>query len=136
MNKILLIAVFALPLASACAAKRYVRVAPLYADDPYWTHVIPKPDSAVLVTEGDLERKYRPIARVFVESVGTDKNISFSRMREEGAKIGADAVILIKVSSQYEGQNVNAVTGNTTGPRNRHTLEGLAVVFDRGQDTR
>jgi hypothetical protein len=132
MRKKLLLAAILLPLGLfGCAVKRQVRVAPMYADDPYWATVVPKPDSAVLVTEGDLQRKYRPIARVFVESVGSDKGRSFSRMREEGAKIGADAVILIKVSSQYEGQNVNTVTGQRMGPRNRHVLQGLAVVFEK-----
>lgn len=130
MNKSIVVALV-LPLILGCAAKREVRIAPLYADDPYWTHVIPKADSAVLVTEGDLHQKYTPIARLFVESTGRDKGRSFARLREEAAKIGADAVIQIKVSSQYEGQNVNTVTGQPMGPRNRHTLEGLAVIFDR-----
>jgi hypothetical protein len=111
-------------------AQRHVRVAPLFADDPYWARVAPKPETAVLVTEGDLQRKYRPIARIFVDSVGTDKSLSFARMKEEGARIGADAVIQIKVSLQYEGQNVNLYTGQNLGPRNRHTLEGLAVIYE------
>ncbi len=62
--------------------------------------------------------------------MGRDKSLSFARMKEEGAKIGADAVIQIKVSTQYEGQNVNLYNGQNYGPRNRHTLEGLAVVFE------
>ena len=109
----------------ACVAQRYVRVAPLFADDPYWAKVAPKPESAVLVTEGDLQRKYRPIARIFVDSEGWDKSLSFARTKEEGAKIGADAVIQIKVSVQYEGQDQNNI------PRNRHTLEGLAVIYEK-----
>ena len=119
-----------LAVLAACAAQRHVRVAPLFADDPYWVRVAPKPESAVLVSEGDLQRKHRPIARIFVDSVGTDKSLSFARMKEEGAKIGADAVIQIKVSTQYEGQNVNRSTGQNYGPRNRHTLEGLAVIYE------
>jgi hypothetical protein len=113
-----------------CVAQRNVRVAPLFADDPYWTQVKPKDEAQVLVTEGDLRRKYRPIARIFVDSVGTEKELTFDRMREEGGKIGADAVIQVKVSTQYEGQNVNLYTGQNFGPRNRHVLEGLAVVFE------
>lgn len=120
----------ALMLLASCAAHRNVRVAPLFADDAHWTRAAPKAESAVLVTEGDLQRKYRPIARIFVDSVGRDKNLSFARMRQEGAKIGADAVIQIKVSSQYEGQNVNLYSGQNYGPRNRHTLEGLAVIYE------
>lgn len=119
-----------LMLLTACVAHRNVRVAPLFADDTYWTQVVPKAESHVLVTEGDLQRKYRPIARIFVDSVGRDKSLSFARMRQEGAKIGADAVIQVKVSSQYEGQNVNLYTGQNYGPRNRHTLEGLAVIYE------
>jgi hypothetical protein len=115
---------------ASCVATRHVRVAPLFADDPYWSAVVPKGESDVLVTEGDLQRKYHPIARLFVDSTGTDQNISFARMKQEGAKIGADAVIQIKVSSQYEGQNVNLYTHESLGPRNRHTLEGLAVIDD------
>jgi uncharacterized protein YbjQ (UPF0145 family) len=124
-------ALCALLFLGACAAQRHVRVAPLFADDAHWAQVAPKDESAVLVTEGDLQRKYRSIARIFVESVGRDKNLSFARMRQEAAKIGADAVIQIKVSTQYEGQNVNLYTGQNLGPRNRHTLEGLAVVYER-----
>lgn len=120
----------ALVFLAACAAPRHARVAPLFADDPYWSRVDPKHESAVLVTEGDLQRRYRPIAKIFVDSVGRDKSLSFARMKKEGAKIGADAVIQIKVSTQYEGQNINTYTGQNYGPRNRHTLEGLAVVFE------
>jgi len=119
-----------LGLLVACVAQRHVRVAPLFADDPYWARVAPKPETAVLVTEGDLQRKYRTIARIFVDSVGRDKSFSFSKMKEEGAKIGADAVIQIKVSTQHEGQNVDIYTGQNYGPRNRHTLEGLAVIYE------
>lgn len=115
---------------SGCAASRHVRVAPLFADDPYWTRVVPKPVADVLVTEGDLHRKYRPIARIFVDSTGRKKSISFERMRKEGAKIGADAVIKITVSTQYEGQNID-LSGRQLGQRNRHTLEGLAVVYEK-----
>jgi hypothetical protein len=118
-------------LLKGCTAPRHVRIAPLFADDPYWSHVTPKPESAVLVTEGDLKRKYRPIAKIFIDSVGRDINLSFARMRVEGAKIGADAVIQIKVSTQYEGQNVNLYTGQNLGPRVRHTLEGLAVIYEK-----
>ncbi len=108
-----------LVLLTGCVATRHARIAPLYADDPYWTRVMPKPEANVIVTEGGLLRKYRPIARIFVDSVGSDKNISFSRMKAEGAKIGADAVIQIAVSAQYEGENYM-----------RHTLEGLAVIYE------
>ena len=124
------ILLFALCLFTACMAERHVRVAPLFADDPYWTKVVPKIDSNVLVTEGDLHRRYRPIARIFVDSAGRDKSVSFNRMKEEGAKIGADAVIKVAVSTQYEGQIVNLYNGQNYGPRNRHTLEGVAVVYE------
>lgn len=128
---IAIVSVFsALAILAACAAQRHVRVAPLFVDDPYWGQVAQKPESAVLVTEGDLKRKYRPIARIFVDSVGTDQSLSFARMKEEGAKIGADAVIQVKVSTKYEGQDVNLYTGQNYGPRNRHTLEGLAVIYE------
>jgi hypothetical protein len=44
---------------AGCAAPRNVRVAPLYADDPYWHKVAQKQAERVLVTEGDLRRKYK-----------------------------------------------------------------------------
>ncbi len=119
----------ALVFLEACTAPRNVRVAPLFADDPYWAHVAPKQESEVFVTEGDLQRKYRPIAKIFVESKGKKLTHSFARMKDEGAKIGADAVIKIKVSSQYMGQTRNPYL-DTTRPINRHTLEGIAVVFE------
>ncbi len=128
-RRIGLAVICATTLLVGCAAARHVRTAPLFADDQYWERVVPKDKSAVLVTEGDLQRKYRPIAKIYVESVGRDKNISFARMRDEAAKMGADAVIQIMVSNQYEGQDINVVTGQNLGPRNRHTLVGLAVVY-------
>lgn len=118
-----------LVLIAACASPRNVRVAPLFADDPYWQRITPKPTTAILVTEGGLLRKYRPIARIFVDSVGDDRTISINSMREEGGRIGADAIIQITTSTQYEGQNVNAYNGQNLGPRIRHTLEGLAVIY-------
>jgi hypothetical protein len=118
MNKLLLLAM-ALAFVG-CAARRHVRVAPLFVDDAYWSQVTPKKESEVIVTEGDLKRKYKPIATVFVDSIGREPDISFARMKKEGAKIGADAVIKVKVSKQSAGHN-----------RERHFLEGLAVVFEK-----
>lgn len=117
-----------------CVAARHVRVAPLFADDPYWSRAKPRPPSEVIVTEGDLLREYRPIARIIVDSVGSDRSITKERMRKEAARIGADAVIKIGVTTQYEGQDYNLYTGKPLGPVNRHMLEGTAVVFVR--DTR
>ena len=114
----------------ACSAPRNVRVAPLFADDPYWSSVKPRLPSEVIVTEGDLIRKYRPIARILVDSVGRDRSVTMERIREEAARIGADAVVKITMTTQYEGQAYNLYTGQPLGPRNRHTLEGLAVVFE------
>jgi hypothetical protein len=128
--KKLLMATFVVLVMVGCAARRNARIAPLYADDPYWQQYVAKAPSEVLVTEGDLRKKYRPIARIFVDSSGTEKSLSFERMGEEGARIGADAVIKIKVSTQYEGQVTNAVTGQDYGGSNRHLLEGTAVIFN------
>jgi hypothetical protein len=112
-----------------CAAKRRVRVAPLYADDPYWAQVEKRPIDGIIVTEGDLRRKYTPIAKIFVESVGWKKEISFKRMKRECARIGADAVIKVKVSTQYVGQVENIATGKSFA-RNKHVLEGVAVIYE------
>jgi len=59
-----------------CAAACHVRIAPVFADDPYWAHVAPKDKFTVLVTEGDLQRKYRPIR---IETTGTVVSIPCSR---------------------------------------------------------
>ena len=117
MKKTLLMA---MALGGCLAAKRHVRVAPLFADDVYWTHVTEKPISEVMITEGDLKRKYKPIAKIFVDSIGTDPSISFDRIKKEGAKIGADAVIKIKVTKGAAG-----------GDDERHFLEGIAVLFEK-----
>jgi len=95
----------------SCVAKRNVRVSPIYADDPLWVNKIPVTKKDILVTEGDLIRKYTPFAKITVDSVGSSKEHSFGRMREEAAKIGADAVIKVSVSNQYEGQDVNLFSG-------------------------
>jgi len=112
-----------------CAANRNSRVSPLYADDPYWKQYSPKELSKVIVTEGDLKRKYHPIAKIYVDSSGSDLSLSFERMKQEGANIGADAVIKIQVKKQYEGQSTNLYTGQNYGPVNRHYIEGLAVLY-------
>jgi len=103
MKKTLLILMAVALVGCMVPAKRHVRVAPLFADDVYWTHVTEKPVSEVMITEGDLKRKYKPIAKIFVDSIGTDPSISFDRMKKEGAKIGADAVIKIKVTKGAAG---------------------------------
>ena len=59
----------------------------------------------------------------------SDKELSFDRMKVEAAKIGADAVIKVAVSTRYEGQDFNWITGKNLGPRNRHFLEGIAVIY-------
>lgn len=124
-----LIAVLTMLSFLSCASPRNVRVSPLYADDPIWLNRTPKEPINIIVTEGDLKRKYIPFAKITVDSTGRDKERSFDRMRAEAAEIGADAVIKITISSQYEGQSVNLYTGQNYGPRNRHTLEGIAVKF-------
>ena len=72
-----------------------------------------------------------PIARIIVDSVGGDKSITMQRIREEAAKIGADAVLKLTQTTQYEGQRYNTYSGKPMGRVNRHTMEGLAVVYVR-----
>jgi len=117
-----------------CVASRNVRVARLYADDPIWQTLSPKDPNEVIITEGDLKRKYKPIAKIFIDSVGSKVEISFDRMREEASKIGADAVVNIEVKNQYEGQEeyTNLYTGITykLGPVRHHYIVGTAVIFE------
>lgn len=124
-------------------APRNVGFAPNYADDPYWSTATPRDPEKVLLTEGDLQRKYTVKGKIRVDSTGEETSISMKYLRREAAQRGIDAVIKIRVSRQSEGQvgvgneTVNYVTGQSYGygsltvPIVRHYIEGEAVIFDQ-----
>ena len=65
----------------------------------------------MLLTEGDLERNYREVARIYTEGGPKNKEEAFSLMRSRLAEFGADAVIKVR-----EKKNKN--------------FEGIVVLFD------
>ena len=90
-----------------CAGKPTTVVSPYSWDDPYWqaqNHGSKEPES-VIVTEGDLERNYREVAKIYTEGGPKDKEEAFSLMRSRLAEFGADAVIKVrkKKNKNYEG---------------------------------
>ena len=65
----------------------------------------------MLLTEGELERNYREVARIYTEGGPKNKEEAFSLMRSRLAEFGADAVIKVR-----EKKNKN--------------FEGIVVLFD------
>jgi hypothetical protein len=82
-------------------------VSPYSWDDPYWKaeNYESKEPESVIVTEGDLERNYREVARIYTEGRPKDKQEAFSLMRSRLSEFGADAVIKVrkKKNKNYEG---------------------------------
>lgn len=90
-----------------CAGSPTTVISPYLWDDPYWkaeNYHQGDPDS-VLVTERDLERNYREVARIYTEGAPKDKDEAFSLMKRRLAEFGADAVIKVrkKKNKNYEG---------------------------------
>ena len=65
----------------------------------------------MIVTEGDLERNYSEVARIYTEGRPKDKQEAFSLMRSRLSSFRADAVIKVR-----EKKNKN--------------FEGIVVLFD------
>jgi hypothetical protein len=90
-----------------CAGSPTTRVSPYSCDDPYWKaqNYENKDPESVIVTEGDLERKYREVATIYTEGGPKDKEEAFSLMRSRLSEFGADAVIKVrkKKNKNYEG---------------------------------
>ena len=90
-----------------CAGVPTTVISPYSWDAPYWqpqNHGSKEPES-VIVTEGDLERNYREVAKIYTEGGPKDKEEAFSLMRSRLAEFGADAVIKVrkKKNKNYEG---------------------------------
>ncbi|MDC1005353.1 hypothetical protein OAQ34_06990 [Opitutales bacterium] len=96
-----------------CAGSPTTGIKPYSWDDPYWKaeNYQSKDPESVLLTEGDLERNYREVARIYTEGGPKNKEEAFSLMRSRLAEFGADAVIKVR-----EKKNKN--------------FEGIVVLFD------
>ena len=96
-----------------CAGSPITVVSPYSWEDPYWKaeNYQSKDPESVLLTEGDLERNYREVARIYTEGGPKNKEEAFSLMRSRLAEFGADAVIKVR-----EKKNKN--------------FEGIVVLFD------
>ena len=90
-----------------CAGKPTTVVSPYSWDDPYWKaqNYESKDPENVIVTEGDLTRNYREVAKIYTEGRPKNKQEAFSLMRRLLCKFGADAVIKVrkKKNKNYEG---------------------------------
>ena len=97
----------------SCTGSPTTRIKPYSWDDPYWKaeNYQSKDPESVLLTEGDLERNYREVARIYTEGGPKNKEEAFSLMRSRLAEFGADAVIKVQ-----EKKNKN--------------FEGIVVLFD------
>ena len=80
-----------------CAGSPTTRVSPYSWDDPYWKaeNYESKNPETIIVTEGDLERNYREVARIYTEGGPKDKEEAFDLMRSRLSSFGADAVIKV-----------------------------------------
>jgi hypothetical protein len=90
-----------------CAANSTAVISPYSWDDPYWKaqNYESKDPENVIVTEGDLTRNYREVAKIYTEGSPKDKEEAFGLMRSRLAEFGADAVIKVrqKKNKNYEG---------------------------------
>ena len=90
-----------------CAGKPTTVISPYSWDDPYWKaqNYESRDPQNVIVTEGDLQRNYREVAKIYTEGGPKDKEEAFGLMRSRLAEFGADAVIKVrkKKNKNYEG---------------------------------
>ena len=102
-----------MPLLPRLCREPTTGIKPYSWDDPYWKaeNYQSKDPESVLLTEGDLERNYREVARIYTEGGPKNKEEAFSLMRSRLAEFGADAVIKVR-----EKKNKN--------------FEGIVVLFD------
>ena len=94
-------------LLSGCAGSPTTRISPYLWDYPYRKaeNYESKNPETIIVTEGDLERNYREVARIYTEGGPKDKEEAFDLMRSRLSSFGADAVIKVrkKKNKNYEG---------------------------------
>ena len=90
-----------------CAWSPTTVISPYSWDAPYWKaeNYESKDPESVIVTEGDLVKDYKEVARIYTEGGPKDKEEAFSLMRNRLAEFGADAVIKVrkKKNKNYEG---------------------------------
>ena len=90
-----------------CAGSPTIVISPYSWDDPYWKaeNYESKDPKSVIVTEGDLQRSYKEVARIYTEGGPKDKEEAFSLMRSRLSEFGADAVIKVrqKKNKNFEG---------------------------------
>ena len=90
-----------------CAGKPSTVISPYSWDDPYWKaqNYESRDPQNVIVTEGDLQRNYREVAKIHTEGRPKNKEEAFSLFRTRLAECGADAVIKVrqKKNKNFEG---------------------------------
>ena len=90
-----------------CAGSPTTVISPYSWDDPYWKaeNYESKDPESVIVTEGDLVKDYKEVARIYTEGGPKDKEEAFSLMRSRLSEFGADAVIKVrkKKNKNFEG---------------------------------
>ena len=90
-----------------CAGSTTTVISPYSWDDPYWKaeNYESKDPESVIVTEGDLVKDYKEVARIYTEGGPKDKEEAFSLMRSRLSEFGADAVIKVrkKKNKNFEG---------------------------------
>ena len=88
-----------------CAGSPTTVISPYSWDDPYWKaeNYESKDPESVIVTEGDLVKDYKDVARIYTEGGPKDKREAFSLMRSRLSEFGADAVIKVRKNKNFEG---------------------------------
>ena len=90
-----------------CAGSPTIVISPYAWDDPYWKaeNYESKDPKSVIVTEGDLQRSYKEVARIYTEGGPKDNEEAFCLMRSRLSEFGADAVIKVrqKKNKNFEG---------------------------------
>jgi len=90
-----------------CAGSPTTRIESYSWDDSYWKaeNYQKRAPNSVMVTEGDLVKDYKEVARIYTEGGPKDKEEAYRLMRTRLAEFGADAVIKVrkKKNKNYEG---------------------------------
>jgi hypothetical protein len=96
-----------------CAGSPTTVISPYSWDDPYWKteNYQKRAPNSVMVTEGDLVKDYKEVARIYTEGRPKNKEEAFSLMRRRVAEFGADAVIKVR-------------------QKKNKTFEGIVVLFE------
>jgi hypothetical protein len=91
-----------------CAGSPTTVISPYSWDAPYWKteNYQKRAPNSVMVTEGDLVKDYKEVARIHTEGRPKNKEEAYSLMRRRVAEFGADAVIKVRQKKNKNSEGI------------------------------